>query len=318
MKRIKEYINKYPKLKRVAKILGVVAIVFSFLFNALIIGSLIINANKPSDSNKVLAYGDYQPKTKEVVTIDNDLFVEGTLSLSDDLAFWRRYCHYLSGTSPNDFYWGYTMSSTDQSNTYTYNTNVTGLRYTTNIQDILDNGWDNWDDPNLIVINSLTFSIYRGANTDYNYRTITLNLANSQVRNVIILEFDNGLFTGDFTSGVANNNASDYRLYYDGFVFANYTTFYSAWRYTTGDYWDGYYAGEEYGYQQGYYYGKSDGYQEGLDSQPTGAFNLITTAFNSIASILNIDILPNLSLGLLVFLPVVIVVIIVVVKMIRG
>lgn len=80
--------------------------------------------------------------------------------------------------------------------------------------------------------------------------------------------------------------------------------------------------GYETGYSNGYLTGKTEGYNEGYDDGSIGLtnnpFNLLGNAFEGLASILDIQILPHLSLGVLIFTPLIVSIVIVVVKMIKG
>lgn len=69
---------------------------------------------------------------------------------------------------------------------------------------------------------------------------------------------------------------------------------------------DGYQDGALDGYQDAY----TDGYNDGVIAGDTpqewqGLFGILRTGFNSIASILQIQVLPGFTLGLLLFLPVI-------------
>lgn len=75
----------------------------------------------------------------------------------------------------------------------------------------------------------------------------------------------------------------------------------------------GYQTGLAYGYQQGYEQGSAD--NNGLSTNP---FDLISNAFSSLASILNITILPHLTLGVLIFTPLIFGILIVLFRMIKG
>lgn len=83
--------------------------------------------------------------------------------------------------------------------------------------------------------------------------------------------------------------------------------------------------GYNYGYQNGLSRGYNNGYQAGYEagvSSVTGTtsnpFDLIANAFDSIAGILDIQILPGLNLGVLIFAPLVVTIIVIIVKMFRG
>lgn len=83
-------------------------------------------------------------------------------------------------------------------------------------------------------------------------------------------------------------------------------------------YGQGYNSGYSTGYNSGYQTGYQEGQAAPSDQRQNSVFDLLTGAFNAIAGILNINILPGLTLGVLLFTPVIVTIIIVVVKMIKG
>lgn len=83
-----------------------------------------------------------------------------------------------------------------------------------------------------------------------------------------------------------------------------------------------YYRGSQNGYQTGYVDGKHDGFIQGQQSQGleevnATPFTFIGTAFNGVSSLLNIEVLPNVTLGLCFSIPLVFTLIIVMFKLIR-
>lgn len=90
---------------------------------------------------------------------------------------------------------------------------------------------------------------------------------------------------------------------------------------TADNYTNGYNAGYSRGESQGYQNGYNVGYDEGRASAQgivNNPFDLLGNAFMAVASILDIRVLPGLSLGVLIFTPLVVTIIVVVVKMIKG
>lgn len=376
MKRIKEYINKHPKLKRIAKLLGVIAIILSFLFNALIIGSLIINANKPNDS-KVLAYGDYQPKYANRFDYNDTEYL--TLSLGD---FGNGYyihgmvktiCEYANRTSSFE---NGLQDLSDNANgpVYLYYSNIHNLtlkvmsvntRYITDMYfKITDSDLGNtklletylsldsnsggylriWSyfnplsfDNNTSFDNAgsilTTYEPYTYCNVSYTpltsdpvtksyiscswtYTSVGSSVQPSPVFDILnsydyyIDAMEDTAYTNGYNQGYSNGEIAGkaegieegYASGYDAGLHENDA-------YGLG-YTDGYNTGETAGYNQGYSEGST-----GMSSNP---FKLIANAFDAVASILNIQVLPNLTLGVIIFTPIIVIIILVVVKFIRG
>lgn len=83
----------------------------------------------------------------------------------------------------------------------------------------------------------------------------------------------------------------------------------------SASYWSGYADGENTGYNNGY----KDGYDVGLsmDSQKADAFNYISQAFNCVAGIMSLEIIPHVTLGLCFSVPFCVVMIMVLFKMVK-
>lgn len=81
---------------------------------------------------------------------------------------------------------------------------------------------------------------------------------------------------------------------------------------------DAYNGGYNYGYDIGYNEGYNAGYTAGSTGASANPFDLLKKAFEGVASVLNINIIPGLSVGVFVFVPLAVVVIIAVFKLFRG
>lgn len=119
-----------------------------------------------------------------------------------------------------------------------------------------------------------------------------------------VVSYQSGITT-DFVINVLKNN-DDYNLLY---------------RFMSSDenkaYRDGFDNGNLHGYSEGYRAGYDNGVIVG-QSGGNNPFDLIKSAFSAIASILNVQLMPGLTLSTLLFTPLIIVVVIVIVKMFRG
>lgn len=67
-------------------------------------------------------------------------------------------------------------------------------------------------------------------------------------------------------------------------------------------------------YLDGYYYG----YEQGQSSNTTSVFSLLSKAANSISAFLNIEVLPNISMWLLISIPLSISIMIILLRLLRG
>jgi hypothetical protein len=79
----------------------------------------------------------------------------------------------------------------------------------------------------------------------------------------------------------------------------------------------GYGDGEEFGYEQGYETGFEDGFNE-LNNTASGLFQILGSAFTSVGSIFNIMILPGITIGMLVFVPIIFALLLFIIKILRG
>lgn len=103
---------------------------------------------------------------------------------------------------------------------------------------------------------------------------------------------------------------------------------------TTSDYSSGYEAGETAGYDNGYDEGHTDGYGEGYDfgkgvgysdgfsegtsSQPSGVFDILGGVFAGMGSFLTIQLFPNITIGMLIGIPLFTAVFFILFKMLKG
>lgn len=321
MKKLLNKLREKPKLYKCLKILGIVGACLSLIFNAVIIGSAIAYNSYGSDNDKNVSNVATTP-IKGLVNINDTAYIEGAMNLAL-LSAWQDYSVILFGEE-NNFATGYTSNVPIGTNaTLTYNVpSDDNIGYIADITYFLNNGWTGWSDSNVIPISSIAFYVERN-NTYFNLYQITINLnrpttpSQYNTRTYFFREYYNGsLQVGSFNNGleISLGDNGNINLYAEGFVYSRYSSFYNS--YGAGDvsYNSGYEAGVRVGYNNGY----SVGYQDGLDNNPTNVFDMLASAFNSIASVLNIELLPNLPLGMLIFTPVIVTIIIVVVKMIKG
>lgn len=82
------------------------------------------------------------------------------------------------------------------------------------------------------------------------------------------------------------------------------------------DYQEGYAFGYDTGYDDGYGQGYSVGFNQGSSNE--GVFSMLKHAANSIQDLLNIEVLPNISLWLLISIPLSISIILIMFKLLRG
>lgn len=71
------------------------------------------------------------------------------------------------------------------------------------------------------------------------------------------------------------------------------------------------------GYGNGYQNGYADGYNHNMDKDTLTAFDYIGTAFSSVGGILEIEVLPHVTLGLVFSIPLVLVVIMTIFKLVK-
>lgn len=318
MKRILEYINNHPKLKRFSKILVIVAILFSFLFNALIIGSLIINANNHQDYTQELSYMDNNTSKKAYITSNYEYyFFTGDILTTNFLeGFYQEYqkLHDPEENFADITQWVY--SSVGANWTYFFNGSnqaVQPLGY-------------------LLPFNAVD---YYNASTFYNsyYEVYSVKFTLTAKDNYTL---DNGLRMTGCKLTINFNNADlvslsthEIRIYYY-FDSSNNIKFYSSMAYTPSSaevflvnsnigntilksMVTGNSLAYDLGYAEGYKVGTSD-----IALQNDGVFGLLAQAFNSVANIFNITILPGFTIGTLIAIPLIVMVIIVLFKMFRG
>lgn len=74
------------------------------------------------------------------------------------------------------------------------------------------------------------------------------------------------------------------------------------------DYTEGFYNGQIVGYENGYEDGKTDGYTNGINSCEDFEFSLnwLESVFSIATNFLNIEILPGLKIGYIIFVPLVV------------
>ena len=82
------------------------------------------------------------------------------------------------------------------------------------------------------------------------------------------------------------------------------------------DYQDGYDFGYDTGYDDGYGKGYDVGFNQGSSNE--GVFSMLKHAANSLQDLMNIEVLPNISLWLLISIPLSITIILIMFKLLRG
>lgn len=118
-------------------------------------------------------------------------------------------------------------------------------------------------------------------------------------------QFDNSYYT-DFNFNVSTYNLySIYKNAYDKGNNEGYDTGYDT-GYDIGSsqgYGEGYQVGRNEGYQAGY----DDGYQVGLEDneEPFSIFKFLERITATIANILNVEIFPNITIGTIIFIPII-------------
>lgn len=97
----------------------------------------------------------------------------------------------------------------------------------------------------------------------------------------------------------------DEEVYTSQLEFAFYT---SGWINATNNYAQGYKNGKDDGFEEGLEIGREQGYNEGLseaeNSTFAGPFTLLGQAFNSTAGILQTEIFPHFTIGMILFIPI--------------
>jgi hypothetical protein len=90
--------------------------------------------------------------------------------------------------------------------------------------------------------------------------------------------------------------------------------------YDTG-YDTGYFDGDSQGYLDGFEFGYESGFEDGfneLNNTASGLFQILGSAFTAVGSIFNIMILPGITIGMLVFVPIIFALLLFIIKILRG
>jgi hypothetical protein len=83
----------------------------------------------------------------------------------------------------------------------------------------------------------------------------------------------------------------------------------------------GYSLGDSQGYLDGFEFGYESGFEDGfneLNNTASGLFQILGSAFTAIGSIFNIMILPGITIGMLVFVPIIFALLLFIIKILRG
>ena len=300
--KIKQYINERPKLKKALKITAVIGAIFSIGLNVLIFGALAVSCSNNVIYNVVEKQSNNTKSLGHITnSSDNELYsyAQGDLATSEALLGILDYFVQLDSNF-DKYGTGASVEHTLTIKTYlvltqsTFSTYVTNNRlYSTafnsvgNSSDYGDHIKIKWQYVSYMQAWNVSFIIYFGTSTyisyGYDYARGVVNTPYISMSN---------------TNYVVTTNGSDNPIYY----FAKYDT-------RSADF---YKQGFDAGYNEGYVAGNNDG------SGNFNAFNLISNAFTSIASILNIQILPGVTLAVLIFTPLIVVLVVVVVRMFKG
>lgn len=307
MKKIKDYIHNHPKLKTTLKVLATIGVIFSVGFNILIIGVASCSnthvektINEPTKLTKEtkLAY-DYNGSTfiglSELVSYDYFARFIDNLKNFEFV--------YNTGVKVENFLLGQSVTINTNSDfwlvdLYADGDGVDSTSPITQINIDLDNDYD-----------KATFFKFTFATQSYGpielsgYYYFTDVTKTQFLYNTFMVRVNSGSDIHWDRTCLAFAINSYKSLLPQGTIASNYLTGYS----------EGYSVGEHDGYEEGYQDGIT-AYEGGQNSP----FGLIRSAFQSVADILDIQILPNLSIGLILFAPVILAVIIVLFRMIRG
>lgn len=310
--KIKEYINARPRLKKALRLIAVIGAIFSIGLNILIFTSLAVSCSQEKD-NDVNVRQQVTPPVKNFYNQSNYVYLG-----SSEFGTYEYFNHMLSNLANYEYFYNTTYTINDFLNGQTIfirppsnssfvfgtltNGNYVLWDYVTGINLHLDRSdsykdvmsykfyWDSdtrWVEVKAYYIYSSTDKAYCVANM------VTYN------RNDMV-DPETYVYRYDTTSSLKSVFPSDF---------------------TTFTYDQGYQAGKEAGYDLGHERGYYDGYSAGEVAGQSGSFNpldMVRNSFRAIADILNIQLLPNLTLATLIFTPLIIVMVIAIVRMFKG
>lgn len=306
MKKIIDYINQHPKLKTSLKVLATIGVIFSVGFNILIIG---VASCGNTHVEKTIDEPTKGKETKSAYDYNGSTFIGLSELVSYD--YFARFIDnlknyefvYNTGVTVENFILGQSVTINTNNNFWLVDlrSDGDGIDSTSTISQInidLDNSLD-----------KATFFKFTFATQNYGpielsgYYYFTDITKTQFLYNTFMVRVNTGSqIKWDRTCLAFGIN--DYKsLLPQGTIASNYLTGYS----------EGFAVGEHEGYEEGYQDGIT-AYEGGQNSP----FGLVRSAFQSVADILDIQILPNLSIGLILFAPVILAVIIVLFRMIRG
>lgn len=331
---LKKKIKAKPKLYRFLNILRILCNVGAYLIALFTLLSLSISSCS-NQSNKVLAYGDYNTHNIKQVAKRGEYYMLGM----SEIASYNGLQSVLTwATSVNTNYIGWAQCDGN-------------VRYYNLVQDspITEENTDN-----LFKIEQMGTTIptqsdffsarkirffsqvnyYENFHRKYYFIGFGADGTNyeygiewrvySSISNTSDLDFGDGsessyLF-GSRSFITDENGVRTYLTdeWHDACYFFYGSTSYLMFRGLIEDSITGYSTGYADGLANGYNVGYNDGYTTGSTGLSTNPFNLVSNAFDSIASLLNIEILPFLTLGTLIFVPLIVLILIVLFKMFKG
>lgn len=330
-RKINNFFLKHPKVKKVGIILSTIFALWGVFLTIILIISMSSNSVKNSDRKiQNIAYGDYQP-----------LIVERNISPKMILDYAPNQHYLISFTDYANKPFVYHLLA--DWNLWSYNVgetisigNLSGQIVLTS--NLVMNQWGNSPLNSQFVRVDITrgsdiITGGAGSGGDHGERVIRFRHYTTSfysAENSVSLSFMFDVAYSEYT--------------YDGVQWYNYSgEFINVYSYPTdkvmllqkqvgnnyvylgmlsdsefGSYQEGYASGRQVGYVEGKQIGYDEGYAVGSTGVSNNPFQLISNAFSSLANILNIQLIPGLTLGVIFFAPITITLIIVIVRMFRG
>lgn len=314
MKKIKEYFNNKPRLKKTLKVLAVIGVIFSVGFNILIIGvASCHNNNKEAQAQEINIPLVTTPVTKNFYNQSNYVYLGAS-----EFGTYTYFSHFLGVLNNYSYFYNTTYTISDFLNgesIFIRPSNNSAFVFGT-----MDNGsFTSWDYCSGILFTLDRSNSYKDVMSykfywDYDNRYV-------EVKGTYLYSDTTKSYC---VSNIVTYNANNLDNYWN-YVYRYDTT--STLKtilpsdFSTFTYEQGFEKGKVFGNEQGYNIGYSDGYSTGVVVGQSGGnnpFDLIKSAFGSIVQVLNIQILPGLTIATLVFTPLIITIIIVIVKMFKG
>lgn len=317
IEKLKKKIKTKPKLYKTLKVVKVLCNVGAYLIALFTILSLSIGGACSNSEHELLAYGDYKKHSpKQALTTDSNQYLFSSHHLINDSGF--SYLYYL-----NEGFW--TTPTANDYFAFNVNENARCVLIPYNSIDIHDNFV--FTEASAYFFNAIQFqftgSFNYGLNNCFLVKSYRLRLFNTEVQTNTDWLYTFDILTNQPTStgsqprgSVVNISSITPGFNYGILLSKNINP--TMFNYLNVD--SQVYASEwvKHGYVNGYEAGYNEGYQSGNTGTSNNPFNLIRNAFDAVASFLDIQILPGLNIGVLLFAPLIITIIIVLVKMFRG